>query len=515
MEALDGIGSVCVLSQVCRDWRCVVFDHPWTFEGYLTSEWVDVFPNLLPPSAFFLLSLADVSSRMTFRRGRVITPISPDLQTIVEWVVANRVKKLRLHLTFDSTKRLVKMIDLFHLFLQHGVEDLLIRNQKADPWHQTPANGLWYQKNWACSEVSGSGRLVVSGHRKNIPELVKLLSPVHLVVGNPYDHEYIPLDDMPPSVKILGVYPSFVLSNIGFQSHLQEIRIIDSNPLNPYTEERYGVCPEIQTKDSEDPNHLNRSNQSPQHQDDILISPSLRRFRGAILFGEVSRFFQMFPSVPEVLVSYNSPSLKRGTLIPFLRDSRVRTLIPTTNPRTFWSEVPYNVFQTIVFYLSFRDTLRLTQVFGIRDKIREVRVPEISASMYHRLRVRDIPFYGLMIVSRKEDLGALDRLTPNYKRLQVAGSQKFITTFLEYFEEKLPTFLTGYRAFRELHVAFSRIPAASIHATPEGISISLPTQYQEWGERFSLLRIPKNPNLDSRTSCNFLIPQCNFFEWES
>lgn len=382
---------------------------------------------------------------------------------------------------------------LFEELLAEGVEDILVRLSRPDPFSDHSVAGLWYQKTWQSEEHPewGQGRLVVEPEIDGeYQDVIDRVSPVYLVFNcNTGNYSF-----KATSVKILGLMTAEDLDEKMCGNEIREVRILRTDPLNPLIPEEYGVAEDCIFES------ITEYDRIPS------VSHSLLYLRGGIPSDAIKTAFICFPRLQSVNAVYGKKE-ERDTeedtkKVPqFIRDPRVRTFVPIMTWSFFWDTMTLNIFELITSYLSFRDIVCLTQVLRKRTLVRSLQSlsPTIPASIFRssfsHLSGMSRSYEGSILITNMEDLGLywyfLKSGAPN---LLVNGHESFLDKILTDLERRLqiPQGTGRVNGDRQLHslwyfqttstILFTHHPRASItiNRRLRTISLRLPVSHQAW-----------------------------------
>lgn len=507
LHTLDSVRSVDVISRVCRYWREIVYGFPWKFYGYLPVSVLEKFPELPEPeNAFFLISKDAFEDETT--------------DTLMDWVTKKRVKRLWLHLPGSSIEGgQLYTSGVLETLILAGVEDLLIRVVKNHGLTDTIDYGFWYQEKWQCSEHPewGTGRMVVDPDRyKESLGLIKDTQSAYLVFSSFVDDTCdVYADSLPTCVRVLGITGSDGLDEIVVHSEVEEIRVLDSDPLNPYEDERYGDIRGILKYE------------------DLEVAPvstTVRSFRGAVSDFRIHQALAIFPNLPLIHASYResleismlppsipaipgAPEINPSFLPPIppissdpipravcrmIQDPRVKTFIPTFNMQSFWSDITEGLYQAITQYLSFRDIMFLTQVFRIRHKMGMISRPRIPASILRSsFSHGQISDDCSVLVTDPSDFGIVGGLLSTNIRCTIIveeplGSPSLLPATLELLEKELHKSRNSLNTrfldvSKTTTIVFPRIPGARIviNRNADIVTVHIPVSQYQWHQRFN------------------------------
>lgn len=488
---MDSVESVKLASLVCWSWREFVYGRPWRFCGYLHPGILRSFPSLAAPEAFFLVP----DSYQLHGASLKENPVIPGL---LRWVQERNIKKLRIQVTGYY----VLVEEIFKLFLDAGVEDLLVRHffgsylSGRNPW------GFWYQKGWTCEGYEGSGRLVMDCEGTG-GMWVNRLQPLYLVASGD-EEEFLLSDGLPSCVKILGIQSDFKLYKLRPESTIEEVRVLRPNPLNPWKAEQYDVL----------------SGDKIECMVDCDPVPSVRRFRGGVPSSSTSHFFHFFPNVSEVAVR-DAYRFRRPPFHPILslepRDPRTKPFAPPLDLETFWSLLPRHVFQIIESYLAFSDVMRMVQLFGGRSLVTRIPTPTIPLESLTKFDPSVI-FHGLITVSTEMEVRMINSWSSSLeaRNIHVIGDDSLMLQVLKSLSETPVPPYTGH-SYR-LRISFSHEPASILIDKGNRIAtLHLPIRFQEWNKKFSKMRLfgrvrrtSDHPWADGWSE-EYVTPTCHFY----
>lgn len=467
---LENVKSVNVLSRVCRMWREIVYGTSWTFHAYLPISLITTFPNLPEPEvAFFLV-----------RESEDV------YEKVLEWMQRKKVRRVRLHIQDPHFTKASSLIQIFRFLLNEDLEELLVRLSGTKAHDKRRLRGLWYQKR--------AGKLVVDmrcpQNLEDVRALIEDLSPEYLVLGGFPDSsgEMILRQEpfLPPCVRVLGVGEISVIHLLDLQ-WVREIRILHSESLDPYQDERYGVM-------------------------DVLamnygifrdVFPSVRTLIGGVREESLEAVTRIFPCLSNVHVKYpdpqnegddfydDEPDWREGAdchpdLIPLHPGTRVFRY--HTDVHHFWAYITPALFDRITAFLSLTDLLALTQVFRLRGMIRTIR-GSISAGLLLRSfptqQLKNLRCLGTMTVESLvlSSLGNL--LNGTIGKLTHVHIQRDETSTNSTISRVLETISTQPLRVSGVTITFEEDPRALITIEQKSYAImDLPVSYRPWYQLF-------------------------------
>lgn len=517
-EALVSVGAVDALSRVCRKWRSLVYGTRWRFHGYLPISVLWTFPSLPTPER----AIFRVSESLFYESN----PKEQLCERIVRCVQNRGMRKLWLYIPM-STMRSEPFSPIFvEELLNAGITDLLVQYIEfrgyTSPVYERRLGGFWYQRDWSCPENPewGCGRLAVDVGDEG-PEMLEFmaqLSPTYVIVSGLAPWSDNRADPPLKGAKILGITGNVELDTLVGNFSIQEVRVLESRPLDPYEDERYGTlqwCP----------------------QDDARVCPSLLSLRGAIdEIDDVDCVLRTFPNLQELhVINANSTTSKlRYNRIQELRtkDPRIRTFIPRFNVRNFWKRISTkdsetNIFDLIASYLSIRDLLYLTRVFRIRRALRQLphtNIPMsiLSSSFNHLYRSSWFkhPSECLVTINTEEEYSLLGNIACSHiPRILVETPEPFISRVIEDVEARLLSLpiivLNPYSYIPTTTIFFLHLPSAYVHIDRDShlVTLHLPVSYYQWYQRFLTVhqKLQTTGHHDSHPLFRKLLPSCHFF----